>query len=145
MHSRIVHKVHHALGKPHEHRHQIHVSDDDAIRTSNTRDLAILRPFLQEQAQRGGEALMINPADKFRELAPRGEKGATTLASGDNALRTRIGDKEIMVDTQIQLYATNAQLCHPYVSPVLGNYGGLPPMLVIAGDSEVLRDEAIYL
>ena len=32
------------------------------------------------------------------------------------------------------------------VSPILqGSLGGLPPLYVIAGDAEVLRDEAIYL
>jgi acetyl esterase/lipase len=119
---------------------------ETAIRTSNVRDLAKLRPFLDEfAARKGTQSTIINPADKFAQLAPRGEAGPTTLASGDNTLRTQLDDKEVVVDTQIQLYATNAQLCHPYVSPVLGYYGGLPPMLIIAGDSEVLRDEIIYL
>lgn len=50
------------------------------------------------------------------------------------------------VPRQIQLYATNAQLLHPLVSPVLsGSLGGLPPLLVIVGNDEVLRDEIIYL
>ncbi|CAK9781177.1 alpha/beta-hydrolase [Cutaneotrichosporon oleaginosum] len=119
---------------------------ETAIRTSDPRDLAKLRPFLEDfAARKGAETSIINPADKFAQLAPRGQLGPTTLASGDNSLRTKLDDKDIMIDTQIQLYATNAQLCHPYVSPVLGYFGGLPPMLVIAGDSEVLRDEVIYL
>lgn len=47
---------------------------------------------------------------------------------------------------QIQLYATNAQLYHPLCSPILqGSLGGLPPLYILAGDSEVLRDEIIYL
>lgn len=47
---------------------------------------------------------------------------------------------------QIQLYATNSQLYHPLCSPVLqGSLGGLPPLYIIAGDSEVLRDEIIML
>lgn len=48
--------------------------------------------------------------------------------------------------SQIQLYATNAQLTHPLCSPVLhGSLGGLPPLYIIAGDGEVLRDEIVYL
>ncbi|KAJ7590893.1 Alpha/Beta hydrolase protein [Mycena floridula] len=48
--------------------------------------------------------------------------------------------------SQIQLYATNEQLTHPLVSPILqGSLGGLPPLYIIAGDGEVLRDEIIYL
>ncbi|KAF9268159.1 alpha/beta-hydrolase [Marasmius fiardii PR-910] len=48
--------------------------------------------------------------------------------------------------SQIQLYATNEQLSHPLVSPILqATLGCLPPLYVIAGDGEVLRDEIIYL
>ncbi|KAI0700770.1 alpha/beta-hydrolase [Cytidiella melzeri] len=47
---------------------------------------------------------------------------------------------------QIQLYATNEQLTHPLVSPVLqGSLGNLCPLYIIAGDGEVLRDEIIYM
>lgn len=38
------------------------------------------------------------------------------------------------------------QLTHPLVSPVFqGSLGNLPPLYIIAGDEEVLRDEVIYL
>ncbi|KAG7096748.1 hypothetical protein E1B28_004160 [Marasmius oreades] len=48
--------------------------------------------------------------------------------------------------SQIQLYATNEQLSHPLVSPILqSTLGGLPPLYIMAGDGEVLRDEIIYL
>jgi acetyl esterase/lipase len=46
---------------------------------------------------------------------------------------------------QIQLYTTNGLLKHPLVSPVLAYLGGLPPLLVIASDREVLRDEILYM
>ncbi|KAG6869341.1 hypothetical protein C0993_000094 [Termitomyces sp. T159_Od127] len=47
---------------------------------------------------------------------------------------------------QIQLYATNEQLCHALVSPVLqGSLGNLPPLYILAGNDELLRDEIIYL
>lgn len=36
-------------------------------------------------------------------------------------------------------------LAVPLVSPVLGYLGGLPPLLVIASDAEVLRDEIVYV
>ncbi|KDN37665.1 alpha/beta-hydrolase [Tilletiaria anomala UBC 951] len=55
------------------------------------------------------------------------------------------GDK-IVVKGQIQQYATNAQLGHPLCSPILhGSLGGLPPLYILAGNGEVLRDEIIYL
>lgn len=36
-------------------------------------------------------------------------------------------------------------LTHPYASPLFGNFTGLPPMLIQAGDAEVLRDEITLL
>ncbi|GJN87239.1 hypothetical protein Rhopal_000184-T1 [Rhodotorula paludigena] len=36
-------------------------------------------------------------------------------------------------------------LTHPYVSPLFGKFEGLPPLLVQAGDAEVLRDEITLL
>ena len=37
-------------------------------------------------------------------------------------------------------------MTHPLVSPILQpSLGGLPPLLIIAGDKEVLRDEILYL
>ncbi|KJA29849.1 hypothetical protein HYPSUDRAFT_31857 [Hypholoma sublateritium FD-334 SS-4] len=48
--------------------------------------------------------------------------------------------------SQIQMYATTEQLIHPLVSPILqSSLGDLPPLYIIAGDGEVLRDEVIYL
>ncbi|CAB4420739.1 unnamed protein product [Rhizophagus irregularis] len=46
---------------------------------------------------------------------------------------------------RLQLYVTNKGLAIPYVSPMLAeSLGNLPPLLLIAGDDERLRDEAIY-
>ena len=36
-------------------------------------------------------------------------------------------------------------LTHPYASPLFGDFKGLPPMLIQAGDVEVLRDEITLL
>ena len=59
------------------------------------------------------------------------------------SLQTATGET-IEVTQQIQLYAPNGLLKHPLVSPALSYLGGLPPLLFIAGDREVLRDEIIY-
>lgn len=50
----------------------------------------------------------------------------------------------LIIDQQVHLYAQNNLLGHPLISPVLSYLGGLPPLLVIASDKEVLRDEIIY-
>ncbi|KAJ7284012.1 Alpha/Beta hydrolase protein [Mycena rebaudengoi] len=48
--------------------------------------------------------------------------------------------------SQIQLYATTEQLTHPLVSPILqGSLGNLPPLYILAGNDEVLRDEIVYI
>lgn len=55
-------------------------------------------------------------------------------------------DGEVLsIHQQIHLYTPNFMLPHPLISPVVSYLGGLPPLLVIAGDAEVLRDEIIYL
>lgn len=50
----------------------------------------------------------------------------------------------IEVNQQLQFYTRNSLLRHPLVSPATSYLGGLPPLLIIAGDKEVLRDEIIY-
>jgi acetyl esterase/lipase len=50
----------------------------------------------------------------------------------------------LTIDRQIQFYAPNNLLGHPLISPALSYLGGLPPLLFIASDKEVLRDEIIY-
>jgi len=40
---------------------------------------------------------------------------------------------------------TERYLTHPYASPLFGDFKGLPPLLVQAGDCEVLRDEITLL
>lgn len=44
------------------------------------------------------------------------------------------------------MYTTNQLLSHPLVSPVTQpTLGGLPPLLIMVGGGEILRDEQIYL
>lgn len=88
-----------------------------------------------------------NPASLFSTLVPPSpnETRPTTLAQCTTPLYLKVKDEKVVLDTQIQIYATNAQLCHPWVSPVLGYLGGLPPLYIMCGDKEVLRDEIIYL
>ncbi|KAJ7099552.1 hypothetical protein B0H15DRAFT_820712 [Mycena belliarum] len=52
--------------------------------------------------------------------------------------------EELRIDRQVHLYAQNSLLVHPLISSAVGFLGGLPPLLFIASDKEVLRDEIIY-
>lgn len=65
--------------------------------------------------------------------------------NGEDTLMLNVNGETVTIKSQIQLYCTNAQLTHPLVSPAMGYLGGLCPLLVIAGDKEVLRDEIIYV
>lgn len=57
-----------------------------------------------------------------------------------------IEGEQIVVKEQIQIYTTNELLTHPLVSPALQpTLGGLPPLFIMVGGGELLRDEQIYL
>lgn len=91
-----------------------------------------------------------------KEAAPGFE---VTNANGNNSAKSRpehiqsggnlsinIDGKLIELKDQIQMYAHNALLSHPLVSPALTpSLGGLPPLCVLVGGGEMLRDEQIYL
>jgi len=57
-----------------------------------------------------------------------------------------IDGKLVSLKDQIHMYTTNDLMDHPLVSPVLqSTLGGLPPLLIITGGGEILRDEQIYI
>ncbi|EXJ91292.1 hypothetical protein A1O1_04402 [Capronia coronata CBS 617.96] len=61
-------------------------------------------------------------------------------------LSVELDGKRVTLKDQIQMYTTNQLLAHPLVSPVLQpSLGGLPPVLILTGGGELLRDEQIYL
>lgn len=52
----------------------------------------------------------------------------------------------VEIKDQIHMYTNNKLLSHPLVSPVLQpTLGGLPPLQILTGGGEMLRDEQIYL
>ena len=93
-----------------------------------------------EQARRNSN----NPADA-------NEQDSSTLPGNripgpGHQLSIEIGEKMVVLKDQIQMYTTNQLLSHPLVSPVLQpSLGGLPPLLIMTGGGEILRDEQIYL
>ncbi|KZF21083.1 alpha/beta-hydrolase [Xylona heveae TC161] len=69
-----------------------------------------------------------------------------TIPSPTRNLSITLDGKLVEIIDQIQLYTTNHLLSHPLVSPVLQpSLGGLPPLLVLTGGGELLRDEQVYL
>ncbi|KJZ78471.1 hypothetical protein HIM_01862 [Hirsutella minnesotensis 3608] len=66
--------------------------------------------------------------------------------SEEEYLTVNVDGTPVQIKEQIQLYTTNLLLSHPLVSPVMQpTLGGLPPLLIMVGGGEVLRDEQIYL
>lgn len=111
-----------------------HSLADDA-RTGDVRAAAVNRsrsPSLTQETHNhvdiGGTA-PLPTADRTSEQALQVE--------------TKEGEK-LVVHDQVHMYAPNNLLVHPLVSPAFSFLGGLPPLLVIASDAEVLRDEIIY-
>lgn len=89
------------------------------------------------------------PADLHGSVEQTGESGTSDLgdkAEPDDVVELQSDGETMVLKDQVHFYCTNKQLSHPCVSPALTpSLAGLPPLLIIAGDSEVLRDEILYL
>ncbi|RHZ45195.1 uncharacterized protein CDV56_100314 [Aspergillus thermomutatus] len=76
--------------------------------------------------------------------APPGHQHADVDETG--VVKIPIGSQTVELKDQIQMYATNQLMSHPLVSPVLQpSLGGLPPLQILVGGGERLRDEQFYL
>lgn len=74
------------------------------------------------------------------------ERPGNTIPGPGHDLSIMLDDKLVTIKDQIQMYASNYLISHPLVSPVLSpTLGGLPPLLILTGGGELLRDEQIYL
>ncbi|KAK4944932.1 hypothetical protein LTR10_015851 [Elasticomyces elasticus] len=61
-------------------------------------------------------------------------------------LSIELDGQHVILRDQIQMYTTNQLLAHPLVSPALQpSLGGLPPVCILTGGGEILRDEQVYL
>ncbi|KAJ7631198.1 Alpha/Beta hydrolase protein [Roridomyces roridus] len=71
--------------------------------------------------------------DSWESNAPFDVVPMPSATSHMNPIALYLGD-------QVEQYLT-----HPYASPLFGDFNGLPPLLIQAGDAEVLRDEIALL
>ncbi|KAF1953702.1 alpha/beta-hydrolase [Byssothecium circinans] len=63
-----------------------------------------------------------------------------------STLSVQLEDVRVEIKDQIQMYTPNHMLTHPLVSPALQpSLGGLPPLLILVGGGELLKDEQIYV
>lgn len=75
-----------------------------------------------------------------------GKRPGNTIPGAGHNLSIMLDGDLVSIKDQIQMYTTNQLISHPLVSPVLQpSLGGLPPLLILTGGGEVLRDEQIYL
>jgi acetyl esterase/lipase len=71
---------------------------------------------------------------------------ANTVPGPGHNLSIMIDGNLVEIKDQIQMYASNQLISHPLVSPILQpSLGGLPPLLILTGGGEMLRDEQIYI
>ena len=87
----------------------------------------------------------VNPDNPFGTDGA-GERPGNTIPGPGHELSIMLGGNLIHIKDQIHMYTTNQLISHPLVSPVLEpSLGGLPPLLILTGGGELLRDEQIYL
>ncbi|KAK5995021.1 AB hydrolase superfamily protein C4A8.06c [Cladobotryum mycophilum] len=122
----------------------------------NDDDLAMLHAETEARKKKGEKK--APPAAELKKhqqgpVAPTSadEPGVHVASDGIQSdtgkfLTVTIDGELITMKDQIQMYTTNALLSHPLVSPVMQpTLGGLPPLLIMVGGGEFLRDEQIYL
>ncbi|KAJ5753366.1 Alpha/beta hydrolase fold-3 [Penicillium nucicola] len=69
-----------------------------------------------------------------------------TLQTEPDNIHVLIDGETVELKDQIQMYTTNQLMSHPLVSPVLQpSLGGLPPLQILSGGGEMLRDEQFYV
>jgi len=91
------------------------------------------------------KAARANPSIPADSSDPEPRAGNTIPRPG-HPLSIELDGKLVVLKDQIQMYTTNQLLSHPLVAPVLQpTLGGLPPLLILTGGGEILRDEQIYL
>ncbi|CAJ0548155.1 Ff.00g049090.m01.CDS01 [Fusarium sp. VM40] len=124
----------------------------------NEDDIAMLR---EEALKKKKSSTKKSPGKhelKEKQQAPVVKKEASDASSRsewinggvainpEKLLSVSIDGQLVKLKDQIQMYTTNELLAHPLVSPVMQpTLGGLPPLLIMVGGGEILRDEQIYM
>lgn len=106
--------------------------------------------FPQETESEAVQGFHVHPEPKAPDAIgdhPNAQsQAANTVPRPGHDLSIMIDGKLVEIKDQIQMYASNNLISHPLVSPILQpSLGGLPPLLIMTGGGEMLRDEQIYL
>jgi epsilon-lactone hydrolase len=74
--------------------------------------------------------------------------GADLTFSGDSYRRNSRADPLVPLNALHQVarqYVDADDRAHPHVSPMLGDFAGLPPLKVVVGSTEVLLDDSVTI
>jgi len=98
--------------------------------------LALLLKLRDRRIPLPAGALLMSPAADFTDGPEEGSRvdnarldAVLSLENGDQIRRLYLGERTELIT-------------HPYVSPVLGDYAGLPPMFFQVSNSEILLDDS---
>lgn len=98
--------------------------------------LGLLLAARDQQLPLPAGAVLMSPATDLSEASEAGSRVANaardavlSLERGDDIRRLYLGDQPALAD-------------HPYVSPVLGDFTGLPPLFFQVGSTEILLDDS---
>ena len=86
----------------------------------------------------------LPPAAALVMFSPWTDLAATGESLDENSERCAMF-AGVTIRRAAQFYVGDADARHPYISPLYGNFAGLPPMLVHASLDEVLRDDSIRI
>ncbi|KAH7185438.1 uncharacterized protein B0J16DRAFT_267028 [Fusarium flagelliforme] len=124
----------------------------------NEDDVAMLREEALKKKKSGTKKTPGKNELKEKQQAPVAKQQPSDVSSRsewinggvpvnpEKLLSVSIDGQLVKLKDQIQMYTTNELLAHPLVSPVMQpTLGGLPPLLIMVGGGEILRDEQIYM
>lgn len=94
--------------------------------------MSLLMKLKDEKVPLPCAAVMLSPAVNFTET---GETHITKADKDPIFTKSLIGVRD--------LYAPGADYKNPYLSPVYGDFTGLPRMLIVAGENEVLLSDSL--
>jgi acetyl esterase/lipase len=107
--------------------------------------------FIAGDSAGGGLTLATLLALRDRGL-PLPKAGITVSAFADQTLTAESIRSEAQLDPIVDVgvlpeyvnrYVADADVRNPYISPIFGDYTGIPPLLIQAGEHEVIRDDSV--
>jgi acetyl esterase/lipase len=126
--------------------------NDGLLKDLAKKDHAILPQRNERDAVQGFHVNTNPPPNMQNDNAANGTNHdssvlkTNTVPGSGRELSIMVDGKLIEIKDQIQMYTTNDLISHPLVSPALQpSLGGLPPLLILTGGGEMLRDEQIYV